>query len=412
MPKGFAVSGKPGEQTIENGLVIYDTNGEKVEDWSQVTKTTYNQWVWIPVSDVGQMYKEVVEAINLSGQNDVSTKLYSRSMKLGSNTILRTATGSATGYTEPDLVVVNGNEFDALNYSVAGFTSLKSMAENLTKDYKDMLNSIRRFGGFYIGRYELTGNIDEPKETSGEVLDNKTWYELYNSCKNLGKNNDKIETRMIWGIQWDMTCDFINKRGQKVNLDSSSTYGNYSSSLSSTGNNDTWRVNNIYDLAGNYSEFTQEKGGTYRGSHFADASISSSISYRNGVIATNKFNGFTTRPTMYIRTTEVSTLEQLQAAGTYVNKKTTVYDSNGNKVVVPQGFKISADSGKNVTEGIIIEDNDVISGIGNNKGNQYVWIPVSNIKGNNSADGSESNLIAVDDGRKVEITLGIRFKKF
>ena len=45
---------------------------------------------------------------------------------------------------------------------------------------------------------------------------------------------------------------------------------------------------------------------------------------------------------------------------------------------MPEGFKIASDSGVNVTEGIVIEDNDIIEGIGNNRGNQYVWVPVGN----------------------------------
>lgn len=68
-------------------------------------------------------------------------------------------------------------------------------------------------------------------------------------------------------------------------------------------------------------------------------------------------------------------------------------DSKGNKVVVPGGFKIAEDSGSSVKEGIVVEDSI---------GNQFVWIPVSNI----NHDGS--NKIKIDDKDEVgtEITLG------
>ena len=79
--------------------------------------------------------------------------------------------------------------------------------------------------------------------------------------------------------------------------------------------------------------------------------------------------------------------------GDYFEKPTTVKDSNGNLIKVPQGFKIAQDSGINVTEGIVIEDNDIITGIGNNRGNQYVWIPVG-------------TGIKKSDGTTVDITLG------
>ena len=79
--------------------------------------------------------------------------------------------------------------------------------------------------------------------------------------------------------------------------------------------------------------------------------------------------------------------------GNYFEAPTTVKDTNGNLIKVPQGFKIAADSGLNVTEGIVIEDSDVIEGVGNNRGNQYVWIPVG-------------NGIKKSDGTTVNITLG------
>ena len=71
-----------------------------------------------------------------------------------------------------------------------------------------------------------------------------------------------------------------------------------------------------------------------------------------------------------------SEVEKYRDAGTYMTKPTDVKDSDGNIIKVPQGFKIASDSGKNVTEGIVIEDNDIIEGIGNGRGNQYVWVPV------------------------------------
>ena len=66
-------------------------------------------------------------------------------------------------------------------------------------------------------------------------------------------------------------------------------------------------------------------------------------------------------------------------------------DKKGNQVVVPGGFKISSASGESVQQGVVIEDK---------AGNQFVWVPVSNING----DGN--NKIIKDDGSTVEITLG------
>ena len=98
-------------------------------------------------------------------------------------------------------------------------------------------------------------------------------------------------------------------------------------------------------------------------------------------------SGGTTNPPETIKT-----VEEVKG-GNYFDKATTIKDSNGNLIKVPQGFKIAEDSGINVTEGIVIEDNDIIDGIGNNRGNQYVWIPVG-------------TGIKKSDGSSVDITLG------
>lgn len=98
--------------------------------------------------------------------------------------------------------------------------------------------------------------------------------------------------------------------------------------------------------------------------------------------------GSTTNPPV-----EKSEIEKSRDAGTYMTTPTTLKDSNENLIKVPEGFKIAQDSGINVTEGIVIEDNDIIDGIGNNRGNQYVWIPVG-------------TGIKKSDGTVVDITLG------
>jgi len=55
-------------------------------------------------------------------------------------------------------------------------------------------------------------------------------------------------------------------------------------------------------------------------------------------------------------------------------------DRYGNPIKIPVGFKVASDSGADVTKGIVIEDNDVqTDGNGNQRGNQYVWIPTGTI---------------------------------
>ena len=67
-------------------------------------------------------------------------------------------------------------------------------------------------------------------------------------------------------------------------------------------------------------------------------------------------------------------------------------DDLGNKITVPKGFKVRTDLGDTVQEGIVIED-----GIGN----QYVWVPVSSTK----RDNTENPIIIEKDGVEVEVNI-------
>ena len=71
-------------------------------------------------------------------------------------------------------------------------------------------------------------------------------------------------------------------------------------------------------------------------------------------------------------------------------------DSLENPVLIPGGFKFAGSSEDTVEDGIIIEDDE---------GNQFIWIPVSNIDGDNSATEGEENLIKRNNEETVEITL-------
>ena len=143
-----------------------------------------------------------------------------------------------------------------------------------------MIESVSKYGGFYIGRYELS---DSGVQKDKLPLTETKWYNLYKKCTEL-KASDKVETRMIWGCQWDITMNWLINSGAKtsdeVNKDSS-TWGNYSNyntannytegtagyeknagSPQNTGSSENWKANNIYDLAGNVWEWTQEAVGT------------------------------------------------------------------------------------------------------------------------------------------------------
>ena len=81
---------------------------------------------------------------------------------------------------------------------------------------------------------------------------------------------------------------------------------------------------------------------------------------------------------------EKSEVEKAIEEGTVYKENTTIYDKYSNPVKVPAGFKLAQDSGTDVTKGVVIED--VNAGDEISKENQYVWIPIGDVKYNENGD--------------------------
>ena len=87
---------------------------------------------------------------------------------------------------------------------------------------------------------------------------------------------------------------------------------------------------------------------------------------------------------------EPSEVEIAKENGTVFEETKQIEDEHGNKITIPEGFKIAEDSGNTVQQGIVIED--AFSEDANVRGSQYVWIPVGKFI---KDDGTESNEIVL-----------------
>ena len=289
IPEGYYYVGG----TKDTGIVISDAeaDNERYKGQTDVGKDLVgNQWVWVPVETPSSMYV-TAEPIAITGGttnvvSGVTTSKYTVSGIISGKT--RVLPNDTSSYREPDIVVGSaGTSYDAAqaNWSAAGFSSLQNMAETLVKDYDDMIKSLETYKGFYIGRYELTAD----GEKAGATLTNTNWYNLYAKCKTLAKNN-KVSTRMIYGLQWDATCKWLESKG--YNITDSKDWGNYSNNTveghgekQNTGFSEKWKANNIYDFAGNCWEWTQEAyitdGRAFRGGVYSVAGSNGPAVYRN-----------------------------------------------------------------------------------------------------------------------------------
>ena len=299
--------------TVDTGVVIKDKNN--------------NEWVWVPVDDPTIMYEESEAGTDLAGDTGVKTNKYSKG-----NIISGVGRGipNSLEFREPDILTDKDTDATAIK---AGFTAkvatgteeaktaLKVMAESLVQDYSDMIESIAKYKGFYIGRYELSTKTENGKTIGIEQKDkasqtNTNWYELYKYSKNIA-GSQNMQTRMIWGCQWDVTCKWLAEHNYDIN--NSSAWGNYYDSVSpanggnyeqnnkkNTGSNENWKANNIYDLAGNCREWTQEAYSTndraVRGGYYYDTGSNLPAINRNHSNPGNSSDSyFASRASLYIK---------------------------------------------------------------------------------------------------------------
>ena len=308
VPAGFKIA-SDSATVVNAGIVIEDARG--------------NQFVWVPVSDTSKMYTTGTATLT---STTVTTPYYSllRVRSADTNSYKATTPGNANGIREPDLIT---RDTDSQYYNtILGYTDVATMANGFVADYMTMINSTNIYKGFYIGRYELTGSVDSPTEKVGRPLVSQNWHNLYKACKNVVTGNAHAETRMVWGCQWDETMSWLVTSGAKtdaeVNQDSTS-WGNYANnavlandgittlkasgvlSLLDTGATAYTKANNIYDLAGNCCEWTQEAYGLLatritRGAYYSYAGPNSPASMRLDY-STDGGNNCSARTSLYIK---------------------------------------------------------------------------------------------------------------
>ena len=276
VPKGFVASGATGEHTVSTGFVIYEGD-EPVDDtnaWDE--SCTRNQFVWVPVPDTTRVYEEIGTTEKKKG------KLWEYN-STGKSTINNNNTDDKC---EPGILPSRDTKQYFTRYGMTGYTREQFYQELATSFDRDM-ESIKKYGGFYIGRYE-TGNITSEQpvvQRMNTTISNQTWYAMYPRMKNISTNKN-VEISMIWGCLWDETLHWFIKTKKKTQAEvgsDSTEWGNYlnatftytntsggtstknanSSTRIPTGSTERNKANNIYDMAGNVWDWTLEGSDSY-----------------------------------------------------------------------------------------------------------------------------------------------------
>ena len=217
-----------------------------------------------------------------------------------------------------------GEKFGRINYREDAFSG---------RDYHELpdaelvlqVESIKKYGGFYISRYNVSNRNGKPRSVKGAI----PWVNIdFNTAKlkaSKFRNNATTKSHLVFGSEYDSVLSWIEKVESKTLeeiRDDSTTWGNYGISrgktsknnptswenyglhqkknfrIAKTGSSGSYCVNNIYDLAGNINEWTQERYGkdycVLRGGSFKDAGFFYPAAYRDYEFPTdsNSATGF------------------------------------------------------------------------------------------------------------------------
>ena len=217
-----------GSETItlrekSGGFVIYEGTDEITDLWT--ASKNRNQFVWVPVTNPSRIYQSYSE------NNPKKSNLYTFTSS-GRVSISQDNGGIKK---EPGILKTKDNLKHFQECSELQGYSKDIYYKELQVEFDRSMESIKKYGGFYIGRYE-TGNLSEVTPVVKRMntdIGNQTWYTMYSRAKKIN-NNENIQTSMIWGCLWDETLEWLIETGEKSIIEisiNSSSWANFPQSI-------------------------------------------------------------------------------------------------------------------------------------------------------------------------------------
>ncbi len=153
-------------------------------------------------------------------------------------------------------------KFGRRNYMNDVF-SYNEFNEPIDSEFFEQLESVKKYGGFYISRYNISkSSIGKPRSVKGLIpWVNISFDDAKKVASNFEYNNKAVKSHLTFGAEYDSVLEWFIKTKVKTLEEitkDSTKWGSLEKGVK-TGSSEDWSVNNIYDFAGNVAEWTQEQ---------------------------------------------------------------------------------------------------------------------------------------------------------
>ena len=187
--------------------------------------------------------------------------------------------------------------------------------DEFNEDLFEQLKSVKKYGGFYISRYNISKSSEgKPQSVKGVMPWVNINFDVAKKVASTIEDNEAVKSHLTLGAEYDSVLEWFIKTKVKTLAEiakDSTEWGNHSNTENSpekvveTGSREKWCANNIYDFAGNVDEWTQERNEssslTIRGGRCSSAGNYYPVAYRNYNALNNDYDDTGFRATLYIK---------------------------------------------------------------------------------------------------------------
>lgn len=187
--------------------------------------------------------------------------------------------------------------------------------EELEGELLAQLESVKKYGGFYVSRYNISLSAEGlPQTVKGKMPLADVSFNEAKKLAAMVENGPEITSHLLFGAEYDSVLAWLVQSGAKSIeeiREDSTAWGNHWNTdcgpqrVVESGSREEWSANGIYDFAGNVDEWTQEEDGNtlrvVRGGNYYYDGQDCPVCYRCGINPFRRYHNTGCRAALCIK---------------------------------------------------------------------------------------------------------------